>query len=146
MKAGTAEVPALGDGKIVFTEMNDVARFVIASLELEVWPEVLGMRGDVNTYRGAVAVAEKVQQRKFLVREDSVSTIQKQIEEVPEMKFYNQVRLALTDGWGLVNDELNKAFPTIKPTSLEEFVMKWWEGVELEEASWGSENKTFAFD
>lgn len=89
---------------------------------------------------------EKVQQRKFLVREDSVSTMEEQIEEVPETKFYNQVRLALVDGWGLVSDELNKAFPAIRPTSLEEFVTKWWDGVELEEASWGGENKTFSFD
>jgi hypothetical protein len=29
---------------------------------------------------------------------------------------------------------------------LEDFVMKWWEGVELGRASWGGENKTFAFD
>ncbi|KAG9952750.1 hypothetical protein KCU85_g1963, partial [Aureobasidium melanogenum] len=146
MKAGTAEVPASGDDKIAFTEMNDVARFVIASLESEVWPETLGMRGDVKTYREALAIAEKVQRRKFLVREDSVSMMQMQIERVPETKFYNQVRLALTNGWGLVNDDLNKAFPTIKPTSLEEFVLKWWDGVELEEANWDSENKTFSFD
>ncbi|KAG9589565.1 hypothetical protein KCU77_g4895, partial [Aureobasidium melanogenum] len=141
-----AEVPALGDDKIVFTEMNDVARFVIASLESEVWPEISRMRGDVKIYREAMTVAEEVQQRKFLVREDSVSTMQKQIEEVPETKFYNQVRFALTDGWGLVSDELNKAFPNIKSTSLEEFGMKWWKGVELEKASWGGDNKTFAFD
>ncbi|KAG9566586.1 hypothetical protein KCU61_g4282, partial [Aureobasidium melanogenum] len=104
------------------------------------------MRGDVKTCREAVAISKKVQQRKLLVREDSVSTMQKQIEEVPETKFYNQVRLALTDGWGLVSDELNKAFPTMRQTSLEEFVIKWWEGVKLEKASWGGENKTFAFD
>ncbi|KAH0164988.1 hypothetical protein KCU67_g4916, partial [Aureobasidium melanogenum] len=103
-------------------------------------------RANVKIYREAIAIAEKVQQRKFLVREDSVSTMQKQIEEVPETKFYNQVRLALTDGWGLVSEESNKAFPTIRPASLEEFVMKWWEGVELEKASWGGANKTFAFD
>lgn len=126
--------------------MNDVARFVIASLELEIWPEILGMRGDVKTYREADAIAEKVQQRRFLVREDSVSTTEKQIEKVPMTQFYNQVRLALTDGWGLVSNELNEAFPTIRPTTLEEFVKKWWEGVELDEPSWGSENKTFSFN
>ncbi|KAG9679029.1 hypothetical protein KCU99_g1729, partial [Aureobasidium melanogenum] len=123
--------------------MNDAARFVIASLELDVWPEISGMRGDVKE---AIVIAEKVQQRKFLVREDSLSTMQKQIEEVPETNFYNQVRLALTDGWGLVSEELNKAFPIIRPASLEEFVMKWWEGFELGRASWGGENKTSAFD
>ncbi|KAH0353054.1 hypothetical protein KCU81_g1741, partial [Aureobasidium melanogenum] len=88
----------------------------------------------------------EAQQRKILVREDSMSMMQMQIERVPETKFYNQVRLALTNGWGMVSDELNKAFPTIKPTSLEKFVLKWWDGVELEEANWNSENKTFAFD
>jgi hypothetical protein len=107
-------VPAPGGDKIVFTEMNDVARFVIASLELDVWPEISGMKGDIKE---AIAIAEKVQQRKFLVREDSLSTMQKQIEEVPETKFYNQIRLALTDGWRLVSDELNKVYPTIRPTS-----------------------------
>lgn len=75
-----------------------------------------------------------------------MSTMKKQIEEVPETKFYNQVRLAFVDGWGLVSDELNKAFPAIRPASLEEFVTKWWDGVELEEANWDGENKTIAFD
>lgn len=51
-------MPALGDDKIMFTKMNDVARFVIASLELEVWPEILEMRGDVKTYREIIAIAE----------------------------------------------------------------------------------------
>ncbi|CAD0108151.1 unnamed protein product [Aureobasidium uvarum] len=146
MKAGTAELPASGDDKIVFTEMNDVARFVIASLELQIWPGVSGMRGDVKTYREVIAIAERVQRRKFLVREDSVSAMEKQMKEVPETSFYNQVRIALTKGWGLVGDELNKAFPNFELTGVEEYMSKWWEGVELEEASWGSANKTFAFD
>ncbi|CAD0095813.1 unnamed protein product [Aureobasidium vineae] len=146
MKAGTAEVPASGNDKIVFTEMNDVARFVIASLELEVWPEVLDMRGDVKTYREAISIAKKVQRRRFLIREDSVSAMEKQMKELPETSFYNQVRIALTKGWGLVGDDLNKAFPNIEPMSVEDYMRRWWEGVQLEEPNWGGANKTFAFD
>ena len=42
----------------------------------------------------------------------------------------------------MIGDELNKEFPDITPMTCEEFVEKWWSGVELGESSWG-EDKSF---
>lgn len=38
----------------------------------------------------------------------------------------------------MVGDDLNQAFPDVEPMDAEAFVKKWWSGVELGEASWGS--------
>lgn len=51
-------------------------------------------------------------------------------------RFYNEVRLCLAKGSGLVGDELNRLFPHVKPMGVEEFVRTWWEGVELGEPAW----------
>ena len=39
----------------------------------------------------------------------------------------------------MVGNELNETFPDITPTTCEEFVEKWWSGVELGEPSWADD-------
>jgi hypothetical protein len=136
MRAGTADLPGDGKVKTVFTDTRDVARFVEKALELESWPEELGMRGDLMDWREVIEVLEKVQGRKFLVRENSVEDMEKVAREDEGKRFYNQVRVALVRGEGAVGDELNEAFPNVKPTSVEEFTRKWWDGMQLGESRW----------
>jgi hypothetical protein len=62
--------------------------------------------------------------------------------EEPGMRFYNQTRVALAKGWGMVGDELNRAFPDEELTTCEAFIEKWWGGVVLEEPEWMT-GKTF---
>lgn len=142
MKAGTADYPGDGTEPLVFTDMRDVALFVLHALDLETWPEELGMRGDVKSFKEAVEICERVQGRKWLTQTNSIEKMQKDADEMPETKFYNQVRIAFARGYGMVGNELNKAFPGIKPTTCEEFIEKWWSGVELGEPSW-VEDKSF---
>jgi hypothetical protein len=142
VKAGTADVPGDGKGKVVFTDTRDVARFVEAALGMEAWPEELGMRGDVMSWREMVAVLEEVQGRKFLVRENEVEEMERVAREVEGKRFYNEVRVALVKGEGVVGEELNKAFPDIRPVDVRSFARKWWEGVELGEAKW-EEDQSF---
>ena len=144
LKAGTADLPGDGRMGVVFTDTRDVARFVEGALGMAEggWPEELGMRGDVMDWRGVVEVLERVQGRKFLVRENGVGEMERVAREVEGKRFYNQVRIALVRGEGVVGDELNRAFPDIKPVGVEEFVGKWWEGVELGEAKW-EEDESF---
>jgi hypothetical protein len=142
VRNGTADLPGDGKQAVVFTDTRDVARFVEAALGLEVWPEELGMRGDLMDWRELVGVFERVQGRKFLVRENEVGEMERVAREVEGKRFYNQVRVALVKGEGVVGDELNRAFPDIKPVGVEEFVRKWWEGVELGEARW-EEDRSF---
>lgn len=141
MKAGTADLPGDGNAKLVFTDMRDVSHFVFRALELESWPEVLGMRGDVKSFNEIVAICEKVQGRSWLKQENSVESM-REGAKMEGKEFYNEVRLAMVDGWALVGDELNRAFRDIKPITCEEFAEKWWKGVEVGEASWG-EDKSF---
>lgn len=136
VRAGTADLPGDGLEKVVFTDTRDVARFVEAALGMEAWPEELGMRGDLVDWREVVGVLERVQGRRFLVRENSVEDLERVAAEVEGKRFYNQVRVELARGAGVVGDELNKAFPQIKPVGVEEYVRKWWEGVPLGEPNW----------
>lgn len=136
--AGTADLPGDGSGEVVLTCTRDVARFVEAALGMEdgTWEEEMGMRGEVLTWKGIVEVLERVQGRKFLVRENSVQELEKLAREREETRFYNEVRAMMAKGGGEVGDELNVLFPDIKPMGVEEFVRRWWEGVELGEPAW----------
>lgn len=142
VKAGTADMPGDGRGKVVFTDTRDVARFVEAALGMERWPEELGMRGDLMDWREMVGVLEEVQGRKFLVRENSVEDMERVAREVEGKRFYNEVRVAFARGEGIVGDELNRAFPEIKPMDVKTFARKWWDGVQLGEAKW-EEDQSF---
>ncbi len=139
MRAGTADLPGDGTAPIVFTEMRDIATFVYNALSLEQWPEVMGMGGDVKSYRDMLSIIERVQGRGFLVKENSVDEMKAQAAGDPGKTFYNQVRIALAEGWGEVPDTLNRAFPDVKPVTCVEFVEKRWQGVEVGEASWGED-------
>lgn len=142
MVAGTADLPGDGTAQVVFTEMRDVARFVVAALNLEAWPEEFGMRGDVLSFRDVVRIVEEVQGRKLLVKENGV----RDMAQVGD--FYNQCRVKIVQGWGMVGSDCNDLFSDIKPTTVQEFVGKWWGGVEMGEAAWvgdvtfGEENMT----
>ena len=135
LKAGTADLPGDGTGMSCFTDMRDIALFVFRALDLETWPEQLGMRGDVKSFKQVVEICEKVQGRKWLTRNNSLEELAAKCDD-PGKAFYNQTRLQFAKGLGMVGDELNKAFPDVKPITCEEFVEKWWGGVKLGEPSW----------
>ncbi|KAK3717011.1 hypothetical protein LTR37_006066 [Vermiconidia calcicola] len=135
MKAGTADYPGDGTAPMVLTDMRDISLFVFRALDLEKWPETLGMRGDVKSFREIVEICEKVQGRKWLTKTNALEELAAHVND-PGKKFYNQVRLRLAEGWAMVGDELNKEFPDIKPITCEEFIEKWWSGVKLDAPSW----------
>ncbi|KAI6904438.1 hypothetical protein KC318_g8080 [Hortaea werneckii] len=80
-------------------------------------------------------ITERVQSRKFLVRENSIEEMEDLAQEEGK-RFYNQVRVALVKGYCDVPDDLNRMFPEIQPIDCESFVKKWWSGVRLPEAAW----------
>ena len=142
VRNGTADFPGDGTGAVTFTDTRDVARFVEGALGMEVWEEEMGMRGDLMDWRTLVGVLERVQGRRFLIRENEVGEMERVAREVDGKRLFNQVRVALVNGDGIVGDELNRAFPEVRPVGVEEFVRKWWEGVELGEARW-EEDRSF---
>lgn len=113
--------------------------YVLHALDLEKWPEELGMRGDVKSFKDAVEICERVQGRKWLTKTNSIEQMEKEATDVPGKAFYNQVRIAFAKGYGMVGDELNQAFPQIKPITCEEYIERWWSDVQLGEARWGED-------
>ncbi|KXL43818.1 hypothetical protein M433DRAFT_139886 [Acidomyces richmondensis BFW] len=141
MRNGTTDLPGDGTAPLVWTEMRDVATFVFHALDLDRWPQELGMRGDVKSFDEVVKIVERVQNRKFLIRKNTIHEMKKGME-IPGKRFYNQCRIALAQGWGMVPDHLNKAFPSIEPTTCETYIEKWWRNVELPAPAW-SEDQSF---
>ena len=55
-----AQIPGDGNAKVAMTRVEDIGTFVSASLELEKWPEVSRMAGDVKSYNEIVRLAEDI--------------------------------------------------------------------------------------
>lgn len=139
VKAGTADLPGDGNAKLTFTRVEDVGKFVAAALDLNEWEEEMGMVGSTMSYNEVVGAIEKITQRKMLVKENSEEELQKMISEGIGSKFYNQVRLSMAQGKAHVEPTLNKLAPDVKPWTVDQFVDKYWGGVELEEAAWAKD-------
>lgn len=135
MKAGTADYPGDGTAPLCWTDMRDISTFVFRALDLDKWPETLGMRGDVKSFKEVVEICEKVQDRKWLTKNNNLDDLRAKTTD-PGKTFYNQGRLGMANGLMMVGDRLNRLFPNIKPVTCEEFVEKWWSGVKLGEPSW----------
>ncbi|KAF2843489.1 NAD-P-binding protein [Patellaria atrata CBS 101060] len=121
-RVGKADWPGTGGERAAWSEIGDVCRFVVAALDLERWEE-------------------KVQRRRFLVK----VTRRKELvwlPEVPGKRFYHQTRIVYTSDAGMVEPTLSEKLKEIRPVSIEEFMRKAWEGVELGEPTW-DEDRTF---
>ncbi|KAI7264819.1 hypothetical protein KC345_g8714 [Hortaea werneckii] len=135
LRAGTADLPGDGSAKVAWTEMRDVATFMFHALSLPLWPEDLNMRVDLRSFREVLEIVQRVQDRKFLVRENSIEEME-DLAHADGKRFYNQVRVALVKGYSDVPDDLNRMFPDMKPVDCESFVKKWWSGTRLPEVAW----------
>lgn len=138
-KAGTADLPGDGNSKLTFTRLQDVGKFVAAALDLDKWEDEMGMVGSTMSYNEVIDAIEKVTKRKMLVKNNSEVELKKLIKEDKGAVFYNQVRLSIAQGKMPVEPTLNKLAPEVRPWTVEEFLEKYWSGVELGEASWGKD-------
>ena len=60
MEHNAAGIPGDGNAPVTLTYTFDVARFVVAALDLEAWPRELRIVGDEVTFNQLVAIAEEV--------------------------------------------------------------------------------------
>lgn len=139
MKAGTADIPGNGSEESTFTRTADIGKLVAAALDLPAgkWKGEMGMEGSRMSYNEVVKAIEKVRGRKMLVRYNSEADLEKMIQEMEGARFYNQVRLGIARGEWTVPSTLNKLFPNIKPWTVEDYLQRYWGGVEVGEAKWG---------
>jgi hypothetical protein len=91
-KSGTADLPGDGTAPLVLTDMRDISQFVFRALDMEKWPEVLGMRGAVTSFLEIVQIFERVQGRKWLKKYTPIEELETQQDERGK-KFYSESTL-----------------------------------------------------
>jgi len=129
VEKGTAALPGTGDDKLAFTRGEDVGLFVASSLDLDKWPEILGMVGEVKTHNQVVSLAEKVTGRKFQVTYLSEQDLRKAMDPNPPSpfnNFYYEAMIEITRGRFMCDANLNALCPEVRPVGVEEFLRKWW--------------------
>lgn len=142
MDNNAAAIPGSGTAPAVFTHSLDVARFVVAYLQLPKWEKSAYILGDRLTWNEFVQIAEGVKGVKFKVTHDSESSLEAgEITELPAHRsLYEQMPKehlrALLSIYGrdfamggfnfdpplLVND----LYPSIKPKTVRELVEEAW--------------------
>ena len=140
MKAGTADLPGNGNAAFTLTRTADIGRFVAAALELGKREEEIGMVGENTTYNELVGKIERATNRKMLVRYNSEEELERMAKESERGRFYNQVRFSLAKGEGVVPSTLNELCPEVKPWSVEQYLERYWRGVELGQSAWQKSN------
>lgn len=138
-----AALPGDGNMPVAFTYSYDMARFVIASLDLPKWPTVSRIVGDKVTWNEFVALAEEVTQKKFDIQYDDVNRLSNgQITELPgHVRLYGTYNgkeyfcrflaaFELMDTVGAsdirTEDSLNKKFPLIRPLTIRSMLERYW--------------------
>ncbi|KAJ9614099.1 hypothetical protein H2200_002235 [Cladophialophora chaetospira] len=136
-----AAIPGTGNDVLAFTYTKDVAKFVVAALDLPKWDEALYCYGDKTTWNEFLSIAEEVRGSKFTVAYDSPEKLEKgEITDLPFneaiypffpkpmfQQYFGRFGLYVTQGlFDLPEEEsLNKKFPDIKTTTVREVLSAW---------------------
>lgn len=145
MAHNAAAIPGDGNEPVTLTYTFDVARFVVAALDLEAWPTSRELRvvGDEVTFNELVAIAEEVKGVRFDVVYDGVEEQlrQSRITELPGHRssydkypkerlqwFLAIFELWMATGRARVPREatMNEMFPEIKPLTVRGMMEKHW--------------------
>ncbi|KAF9871596.1 NmrA-like family protein [Colletotrichum karsti] len=144
MAHAAAAIPGSGDVALTLTYTFDVARFVLAALDLPRWPDDHELRvvGDEVTFHELVALAEDARGEKFDVVYDTVEDLREgriteleghkeSYDKFPKKRL--QAFLAIFELWmatGLGRVErrgsLNEMFPEIRPLTAGEMMERYW--------------------
>ncbi|KAK5057873.1 hypothetical protein LTR84_011874 [Exophiala bonariae] len=136
-----AAIPGTGEDIMSFTYTKDVAKFVVAALDLPKWDEALYCYGDKTTWNELLSIAEEVRGSKFTVAYDSPEKLAKgEMTELPShryiypfwpkpmfQEYFAKFGLYVTKGlFDFPEDKtLNKAFPDIKTSKVRDIVGAW---------------------
>ncbi|KIX93964.1 uncharacterized protein Z520_10301 [Fonsecaea multimorphosa CBS 102226] len=136
-----AAIPGTGNDMTAFTYTKDVAKFVVAALDLEHWDEALFCYGDKVTWNEFLAIAEEMRGSKFTVAYDSAEKLASgEMTELPShpaiypfwpkpyfQQYFSKFGLYVMKGlFNFPEDAtLNKKFPEIKPTTVREMLGVW---------------------
>lgn len=136
MKNAIAQLPIKDNGqwpRVTFITMRDVGRFVVASLDLLKWEEDMTMVGDTLSLGELLAYAEEVSGKKFEVETISKADEEKRLGEIDKNDFmamaWCEFRLAFIrdqEDEAIVRPIVNELCPSVKPTSVREYLEKHW--------------------
>ncbi|KAK1146971.1 hypothetical protein N8T08_002299 [Aspergillus melleus] len=137
-----AAIPGDGNTPVTFTYTYDLARFIVAALDLEKWAEESRVVGDELTWNQFVALAEESRGSKFDVCYDDVEKLKRfEITELPGHQalydhfpklqfqwFMSIFELFTTDGSSHIQraGSLNDRFPQIKVLSVKAMLDQYW--------------------
>ncbi|KAI6750466.1 hypothetical protein HG530_014747 [Fusarium avenaceum] len=137
-----AGIPGTGDEPIVFTYTFDVAKFVIAALDLKTWPEELRILGTKLTFNELVRLGEKARGEKFTVAYDDMKKLRRfEVTELPGHKkdyskfpkgvllpFVSIFQRWMAEGYGDLEykGSLNEMFPDIRTLTAQELMQCYW--------------------
>ncbi len=132
------EVPVMdddgGSGRrypdLTMTDIRDVGRFVVAALGLEEWGgRELGIAGDTRNLREIVDILRRVLGRAN-VKEVSRAELQRKLDALDQNEFLKRMDIQYTmlcgNGGSVVKGTLNELCPEVKPTTIREFIEKYW--------------------
>ncbi|OBT42485.1 hypothetical protein VE00_07922 [Pseudogymnoascus sp. WSF 3629] len=128
LQAGTATFPGDGSQKVALTTMQDIGRFVAASLELPKWQPESRIVGDKLSFVDVAHLVKTIcgqDLRITCISVEELSTILEGEQSVGE-RFYYQLLLAVAQGRMDFQPTLNDLFPDIKPVSVAEYLKKHW--------------------
>ncbi|KAF7540208.1 hypothetical protein G7054_g1609 [Neopestalotiopsis clavispora] len=142
MEANAAAIPGSGETPVAFTHTNDIAKFVVASLDLPHWPREGWIVGDKVTWNEVLEMAESVKGTKFRVVHDSIEMLQSgAMTELPghapnyrifpkeSFQFlFSQFGLWFHQGYFNPGSRqlLNQEFPNIQALKVRDVLEKGW--------------------
>lgn len=125
----TAWFAGTGNEPINVTLLEDVAKFVAASLDLEKWEPHSGVIGSRTSWNEIVHLGEIIREQKFDVKrqtiEEMLATRNRNSTDLLE-NLYQDAMVQFAQGEVEYQPTLNEYFPQIKLTKINEFIEKWW--------------------
>ncbi|EWG55511.1 hypothetical protein FVEG_13505 [Fusarium verticillioides 7600] len=135
-----AGIPGTGNEPMTFTYTFDVAKFVVAALDLPQWEELMYCYGEKTTWNKFLKQAEDAIDSNFDVAYDPAEKLEKgEVAELPFNRkaadFPQKVLEGLMSLWGLyvlegkydlpTDKALNNVFPYIHPLKVEDVLGLW---------------------
>ncbi|KAL4966430.1 uncharacterized protein BDV14DRAFT_198887 [Aspergillus stella-maris] len=140
-----AAIPGDGNAPVTFTYTIDLAKFVVASLDLTAWEEESRAVGDTLTWNEFLSLAEETVGAKFEVHYDSIEKLKRfEITELPSHRplyetvpkenfqgFMSIFELFTATGKAHIKRKgaLNDRFPEINVLSVRDLLERHWMGV-----------------
>jgi nucleoside-diphosphate-sugar epimerase len=129
LRDGTATFPADGSQQAVFTAMQDIGKFVAASLDLPKWEPDSRIVGDKVSGNELVKLVKEICGRELQVTRVPVEEISSTLDN-PDLgfyhRFYYQLLEAIANRRIDFDPTLNAILPEIKPMSVAEYLKRFW--------------------